>query len=181
MLLSKEPSGCKEAEALYRRVLVMTSDDLVTLCNLADLLSKEPSGREEAEALYRRALAVDPDHVSTLNNLAYTLSEELGGREEAVVITGERYWWIRITCTRSTTWRTCWARNRAGTKWRRRCADGRSRWILAMWTRCRSYCRCAAYENKNRLLFSYAYAGLRHSNTRLVTCHRPRLIKEWGA
>ena len=87
------PSERKEAESVYRRLLVLFPDDAYVRDELADLLSHcgEPSKVAEAKAIYQGALVLEPDNTKMLFSLARMVREELGGCDEAEALLKRAY------------------------------------------------------------------------------------------
>jgi len=83
VLLSDEPSRREEAEALYRRVLVLDPDNVQALCNFALQRIKASSGLDEAEAMCRRALVLVSDGVRALDVLGNILTQDPERLDEA--------------------------------------------------------------------------------------------------
>ncbi|WP_411883849.1 tetratricopeptide repeat protein [Polaromonas sp. YR568] len=77
----KDQRRLDEAEAAFRRALLLDPDDASTHNNLGVLL-KEGRRPDEAEAAYRRALTLRPDYAEALNNLANLLRKS-GRLDEA--------------------------------------------------------------------------------------------------
>ena len=72
----------REAEALYREVLLVRPESVRAWVNLGNVTAGQ-GRRTDAETAYRRALAVAPEDRDALNNLAWLLRDEPARLEEA--------------------------------------------------------------------------------------------------
>ena len=83
LLLRKEPRGRQEAEALFRRVLVLKPNSVRTLIALGSTLSKDPERTCEAEQVSRRALEIEPESCIALAGVGVFLSARVGAGDLA--------------------------------------------------------------------------------------------------